>query len=74
MVRVKVVDVDVERQRIGLTLRLNDEVKPGRAPRKDERSRSTPRKPQRTNNSSGRDTKRPSGSLAQALRDAGFGR
>ena len=74
VVRVKVVDVDVERQRIGLTLRLNDEVKPGRAPRKDERSRSTPRKPQRTNNSSGRDTKRPSGSLAQALRDAGFGR
>ena len=74
VVRVKVVDVDVERQRIGLTLRLNDEVKPGRAPRKDERSRGTPRKPQRTNNSSGRDTKRPSGSLAQALRDAGFGR
>ncbi len=74
VVRVKVVDVDVERQRIGLTLRLNDEAKPARGPRKDDRPRGPQRKPQRANNSAVRDTNRGSGSMAQALRDAGFGR
>lgn len=74
VVRVKVVDVDVERKRIGLTLRLNDDAAQGRASRKEERPRNAPRKPQRSNNSGGRDTNRPSGSMAQALREAGFGR
>lgn len=74
VVKVKVVDVDVERKRIGLTLRLNDEAAKGRAPRKDDRPRNAPRKPQRNNNSGSRDTKPPSGSMAQALREAGFGR
>ncbi|MFB1298436.1 Tex family protein [Mycobacterium sp. pW049] len=74
VVRVKVVDVDVERQRIGLTLRLNDEATPARSPRKGERPRSAPRKPQRGSNSGSSDAKRAGGSMAQALRDAGFGR
>ena len=74
VVRVKVVDVDVERQRIGLSLRLGDETKPDRGPRKTDKPRGPQRKPQRTNDSRSRDTNRAGGSMAQALRDAGFGR
>ncbi|MDG4666973.1 Tex family protein [Mycobacterium sp. 236(2023)] len=78
VVRVKVVDVDVERQRIGLSLRLGDDAKAGRAPRKDERprgpQRKPDRKPERANNSGGRSDSRAGGSMAQALKDAGFGR
>ncbi|BBY77063.1 RNA-binding transcriptional accessory protein [Mycolicibacterium parafortuitum] len=74
VVRVKVVDVDVERQRIGLSLRLGDETKPDRGPRKTDKPRGPQRKPQRTNDSRGRDINRAGGSMAQALRDAGFGR
>lgn len=74
VVRVKVVDVDVERQRIGLSMRLNDETKPERGPRRTERPRTPQRKPQRPNNTGSRDTGRAAGSMAQALRDAGFGR
>lgn len=74
VVRVKVVDVDVERRRIGLTLRLKDETKPARGPRRDERPRTTARKPQRPNASGATTGARAGGSMAQALRDAGFGR
>lgn len=81
VVRVKVVDVDVERQRIGLSLRLGDT--PQRA--KDKQDRPAPRganrrgqqdrrNPRRDNNSRRREGGQPSGAMAQALRDAGFGR
>ncbi|MGE2717970.1 Tex-like N-terminal domain-containing protein [Mycolicibacterium litorale] len=74
VVRVKVVDVDVDRQRIGLSLRLNDTPQRDKAkPRRDaggQRPQSA-RNPKREN---GRREKTPSGSMAQALRDAGFGR
>ncbi|ANW65005.1 RNA-binding transcriptional accessory protein [Mycobacterium sp. djl-10] len=87
VVRVKVLEVDVERQRIGLSLRLGDEPagkgkRPDRdaAPRRDgngagsAQNRRAPRNPNRTNNSGRRDSQQPAGSMAQALRDAGFGR
>ena len=87
VVRVKVLEVDVERQRIGLSLRLGDEPagkgkRPDRdaAPRRDGngtgggQNRKAPRNPNRSNNSGRRESQQPAGSMAQALRDAGFGR
>jgi protein Tex len=87
VVRVKVLEVDVERQRIGLSLRLGDEPagkgkRPDRdaAPRRDGngtgggQNRKAPRNPNRGNNSGRRESQQPAGSMAQALRDAGFGR
>jgi uncharacterized protein len=75
VVRVKVVDVDVDRQRIGLSLRLNDEAKPDRGARRKERPPTPKRKPQPSNNSRRPEGKpAAAGSMAQALRDAGFGR
>ncbi len=104
VVRVKVIDVDVERQRIGLSLRLNDDVesggkgtKPrnrGGAPNQQEQrgrrdsgagaqgrgSGNTQRGKggrggdKRGDRSGGNRRSEPSGSMAQALRDAGFGR
>ncbi len=75
VVRVKVVDVDVERQRIGLSLRLDDDAKPERTPRSGgERPAAPKRNPQRSNNSGRKEQSRPAGSMAQALREAGFGR
>ncbi len=75
VVRVKVVDVDVDRQRIGLSLRLNDEAKPDRGARRKERPATPKRKPQPSNNSRRPEGKpAAAGSMAQALRDAGFGR
>ena len=82
VVKVKVVDVDVERQRIGLSLRLNDASKSpnqtggGRPERQPEPrgSAKKERKPQRGNTSGSRDASLPGGSMAQALRDAGLGR
>jgi uncharacterized protein len=66
VVRVKVLDVDVARKRIGLTLRLDDE--PGRREAK-------PAEP-RGGGQQRRDRKRDStpagGSMADALRRAGF--
>jgi uncharacterized protein len=87
VVRVKVMEVDVERQRIGLSLRLND------TPQRDTRSDRAPagrggragkpngqqasgqqRSAPQTRNT-GRQSTNPTGnSMAQALRDAGFGR
>lgn len=99
VVRVKVVDVDVERKRIGLTLRLDDEITPGgrtakssggQARRGDNGTRDTTRSGGRSGGAprkstperKGGDRKggdrgrrdQPTGSMAQALRDAGFGR
>lgn len=67
VVRVKVMDVDVERRRIGLSLRLNDD--PQRRPVS---------RPERPNSSHGKNFGRqpadsPAGSMARALRNAGFG-
>ena len=77
VVRVKVVEVDVDRQRIGLSLRLNDSARSERAGRPAGGPRPSPggqRKRQRANNSSRQDPSPAGGSMAQALREAGFGR
>ena len=85
VVRVKVMDVDVERQRIGLSLRLNDTPEHDRAKRTDRadaprreggnRGRGGEgRKPNRASNSGRREPSQPTGSMAQALRDAGLGK
>lgn len=111
VVRVKVVDVDVERQRIGLSLRLTDDAKNGDGgrggrsggekrgsrdkrgggekrdagsrgggsqarggqPRGDQSKGRERRGDQRSDQRRGRPASQPNGSLAQALRDAGFG-
>jgi uncharacterized protein len=84
VVRVKVIDVDVDRQRIGLTLRLNDTPQRGQgkpadragAPRRDD-GRQRPREqrnPKPDKNTGRREANPAAGSMAQALRDAGFGR
>ena len=78
VVKVKVLDVDVERQRIGLTLRLNDPPPRGAgartahtpAPRGDTKKA----KPKRNNTTDRSPAGSAGGSMAQALRDAGFGR
>jgi uncharacterized protein len=88
VVRVKVLDVDVERQRIALTLRLGETPERGKKPERAERAGGAPRRDggtqkqkggERRNQNRGKETGRrdnsaPSGSMAQALRDAGFGR
>lgn len=80
VVKVKVVDVDVDRQRIGLSLRLNDtapRAAGGSRPDRTPGPRANPkkdRKPERGNNSGRKEAASPAGSMAQALRDAGFGR
>lgn len=79
VVRVKVVDVDVERQRIGLSLRLNDAPQQGKGKRParsggGKQNRGERRNPGRSKGSDRRESTRPGGAMAQALRDAGFGR
>ncbi|HKP39854.1 Tex family protein [Mycobacterium sp.] len=79
VVRVKVMDVDVERQRIGLSLRLNDTPQPDRGTRSDRAG--APRRDavkQGRNSDRGKDSGRQAsnpaaGSMAEALRKAGFG-
>lgn len=86
VVKVKVVDVDVERQRIGLTLRLDDEVgagtgakggqggQGGRGPRPN--GQGGRRQGGQRQGGQGRDRREPrpaGGSMADALRKAGFG-
>lgn len=108
VVKVKVLEVDVERQRIGLTLRLNDDPQrprdgkrpeQGTGPRRDGggqprgrdggnrggngggngggqnrgQNQDRGRNPQR-GNAGGRREAAPSGSMAEALRKAGFGK
>lgn len=88
VVKVKVLEVDLQRQRIGLTLRLDDEIpsaSDGDAPRGGRRG--GPKQPR--GNESGRDrqggrnrggggdrrsSNSASGSMADALRRAGFGK
>ncbi|MEB3020822.1 Tex family protein [[Mycobacterium] crassicus] len=85
VVKVKVLEVDVERQRIGLSLRLEDKPggkpgKPARGPAAQPAARRDPGKQNRGerrrpgNSAGGRDASPAGGSMAQALRDAGFGR
>ena len=84
VVRVKVLEVDVERQRISLTLRLTDDPKaargnsPDRAPRQGggraPAKQTGQRTPSRDRRSGPNQSAAPAGSMAQALRDAGFGR
>lgn len=92
VVRVKVIDVDVDRQRIGLSLRLKDDAaRPAKRPasgggpaRRDRPQGSGERRgrsgnPARGGSARDGDARRAaapaaSGSMAQALRDAGFGR
>ena len=84
VVRVKVVDVDVDRQRIGLTLRLNDTPERGKKPERGPsqgrgggQGRNQGRSPERGNQNRGRGRQQsnaPSGSMADALRKAGFGK
>lgn len=89
VVRVKVLEVDEARQRIGLTLRLDDEVGAGRkndgprggGQRQDRRGGGQPQdrrggKPQQQGGRDrGRDSRPASGgSMADALRKAGFGK
>ncbi|AFM17476.1 transcriptional accessory protein [Mycolicibacterium chubuense NBB4] len=84
VVRVKVLEVDVDRQRIGLSLRLNDapSADRGRRPergsgpraRNDRPRRGDPRGTGRADGTGRTNADRPGGSMAQALRDAGFGR
>lgn len=77
VVRVKVLDVDVDRQRIGLTLRLNDTPKrdqPRPADDTNHRAGAQRRKQTSGKKAPQRESNRPSSAMAQALRDAGFGR
>ena len=77
VVRVKVLEVDTERQRIALTLRLDDEIggKPARAKQQQApRQQQTPRKTPDAGKQRTRPQAAPSGSMADALRQAGFGR
>ncbi|WP_216893383.1 Tex family protein [Nocardia alni] len=100
VVKVKVLEVDVARQRIGLSLRLDDEPGTGKPEKGDQRPRQqgqrgggNPRQQggqggqgaqgrsgqnkgaqQGRNNQQRRNAPEPTGSMADALRRAGFGR
>ncbi|TDC46562.1 RNA-binding transcriptional accessory protein [Jiangella ureilytica] len=79
VVQVKVMDVDVDRKRISLTLRLDDEPPaPGQRGGGQPQPRnggSQPRGGQRGGRSQGeRDTAPPGGAIADAFRRAGYGR
>jgi protein Tex len=84
VVRVKVMEVDVERQRIGLSLRLNDSPQKDRgkpadragSSRRDDSGRGREKRsnPGRGKDSGRQPSNQSAGSMAQALRDAGFGR
>ncbi|MDT5173914.1 MAG: protein Tex, partial [Mycobacterium sp.] len=81
VVRVKVVDVDVERQRIGLSLRLNDQPQRDKRPDREPATRAgragrehgQQKNVRRTKDSGRRESNPVGNSMAQALRDAGFG-
>ncbi|WP_448855327.1 Tex family protein [Corynebacterium camporealensis] len=68
VVKVKVMDVDVERQRIGLSLRLDDEPGQDRAHRKNKEKRRAPRKKEK----GGQRSIAKQGSMADALKKAGL--
>ena len=74
VVKVKVLEVDVDRQRIGLTLRLKDTPERGRGAGPQRKpARKERRNDNQPNRSGDRPSNAPAGSMAQALRDAGFG-
>jgi protein Tex len=75
VVKVKVLEVDVDRQRIGLTLRLKDAPQQ-RGPAKSPAPKAKGGKPNpnRPTNSGRREAAPAAGSMAEALRNAGFGR
>ena len=76
VVRVKVLGVDIPRQRISLTLRLDDEKAPARrpatGPRRDQPRKSEPRRDQPRGGRTGGGTPPASGAMADALRRAGL--
>lgn len=72
VVKVKVMDVDVERQRIGLSLRLDDE--PGQPSKKSQKKRGEVRSRAHRRAQAGKSTPSADGSMADALKKAGFGR
>ncbi|MEO3809987.1 Tex family protein [Sphaerisporangium sp. B11E5] len=76
IVRVKVLDVDIPRKRISLTLRLDDDTKPApRAERPQDDQRPRDRRsgtPQRRGGGRPKQDPPPSGALAEALRKAGL--
>jgi uncharacterized protein len=79
VVRVKVLEVDVARQRIGLTLRLDDEVGAGGKQERGQGGAAGRSGGRRDNQQRGRQQSaprrpEPQGSMADALRKAGFGR
>jgi protein Tex len=77
VVKVKVLEVDVDRQRIGLTLRLNDtpqQRSAGKPGGQGQRNRTERPKVNRGKDTRRREAAPAAGSMAQALRDAGFGR
>jgi uncharacterized protein len=78
IVKVKVLEVDIPRKRISLTLRLDDEpgaAKPERSSGGGGRPQQGQRKPQQNRGGSSRSSApAPTGSLADALRKAGFGK
>ncbi|TWP52085.1 RNA-binding transcriptional accessory protein [Lentzea tibetensis] len=74
VVRVKVLEVDVARKRIGLTLRLQDEPGKPKQQQGGGGGRDRGNRPQRDNRDKGRTSPPPAaGSMADALRRAGFG-
>lgn len=76
IVRVKVLDVDVRRKRISLTLRLDDEVdqRSGENNRSggERRERGAPRCGDQRRQRGGRGEQQPMGAMAEALRRAGL--
>jgi uncharacterized protein len=76
IVRVKVLDVDVRRKRISLTLRLDDEVdqRSGENNRSggERRERGAPRRGDQRRQRGGRGEQQPMGAMAEALRRAGL--
>lgn len=82
VVKVKVMDVDVARNRIGLSLRLDDEPgQPGQPNSQKQRSgqnrgqnRGGQKQRQGRNQNRGGDRRQASGSMADALKRAGFGK
>ncbi|WJY97841.1 Tex family protein [Corynebacterium fournieri] len=74
VVKVKVMDVDVARDRIGLSLRLDDE--PGQPAPKKGRNQGGKNRQGKRNRGGGRPEERrqASGSMADALKRAGFGK
>ena len=68
IVRVKVLDVDVPRKRISLTMRLADKAEP--APRREDVSRGRGNSKRRNEKTPRQDTRKPAGIMAEAFANA----